>query len=80
MLRRPFNVLVAKPPSEADKEVVRIFEVPELVACVEVELWGQMGLQGYYLVEALEVFTFIQQVVSDSEMDGEYRHDQFCPC
>lgn len=71
---------MSKPPSKADKEVVGIFEVPELVACVEVEFPGQMGLQGYYLVEAVKVITFIQQVMSDSEMDGEYRHDQFCPC
>ena len=71
---------MSKPPSKADKEVVGIFEVPELVACVEVELPGQMGLQGYYLVEAVKVITFVKQVMSDSEMDGEYRHDQFCPC
>ena len=66
-------------PPKADKEVAGVSEMPELVSCVEVKILGDACLQRHNLIEASEVITFIYDVMTDAEMDREYRHDKFSP-
>ena len=69
--------LFAETVTEAEEEMVGAMEVAELVAGVEVEPFSDMGLEGYDLIEAGEIGTFVDDVVTYSELDGEYRHHEF---
>ena len=44
---------------------------------MDVKSAGYMGLEGQDLIEALEVISFIDEVMTDSEMDGKDRHHKF---
>ena len=73
-------VRISESPSETYEKVVRVLEVSELVAGVEIKSSGNLGLQSNDLVEFSEVGTFVDDVMSDSEVNGEYRHDNLDSC
>ena len=54
--------------------MVRVLEIPELVAGVEIKPSGNLGLQGNDLVEFSEVGTFVDDVMFILQQDGSEKH------
>ena len=71
---------ISESPSETYEKVVRVLEIPELVAGMEIKSSCNLSLQGNDLVEFSEVGTSVYDVMADSEVNGEYRHDHLDSC
>ena len=62
-----------KPVSQSQHQVIRVAELAQLVARMQKQARGDECFQCQYLVKALHVFSFINKVVPDAEIDAEYR-------
>ena len=59
--------------------MVGILEVTELISGMEIESSGKSGLQSDDLVKSFQFVTLIYYIMTDTEMNGKYRHYQLHP-
>ncbi len=61
----------------AEHEVIGVVEVVEAVSDVDIGLSQDMYLKRQNLIEAFQVFCLgIDEIMADTEVDGEIRHDE----
>ena len=72
-----FSFRLSESLSQAQHQVVGVFELAELITRMKEEVASEEGLQCQYLIESFGVLSFVEDVVPDTDVDGENGHDQF---
>ena len=66
-----------EPVADAHHQVFRVMEFVESVSRVQEDVAGDERLQNQHLIESIMVVAFVDDVMPDAEIDGEYRHGEF---
>ena len=72
-----FLMSTSEPVADAHHQVFRVMEFVEPVSRVQEDVAGDECFQNQYLIESIMVVALIDDVMSDAEIDGEYRHGKF---
>jgi hypothetical protein len=65
-----------EPVADAHHQVFRVMEFVESVSRVQEDVAGDECLQNQHLIESIMVVAFVDDVMPDAEIDGEYRHSE----
>ena len=71
-----FLMSACEPVADAHHQIFRVMEFVESVSRVQEDVAGDERFQNQYLIESIMVVAFIDDVMSDAEIDGEYRHGE----